>query len=457
MASYDFDLFVIGAGSGGVRAARMSAGFGARVAIAEERYLGGTCVNVGCIPKKLLLYAAQFPEDFEDAAGYGWRIGQQRFDWPTLLRNKNTEIQRLNTVYEDLLKKAGATLIDGHARLESSHAVLVDGQRYTAERILVATGSSPSIPEFPGKEHVITSDEAFFLQEIPKRIAIVGGGYIAVEFAGILNGLGSATTLLCRGSLFLRDFDHDLRHALAEEMTKRAIDVRFNTGVAAVEKGVNALTVKLHNGETIEVDTVLVATGRVPNTTGLGLEKLKVERDQSGAILVNEDYQSSVPSMYAIGDVTHRLNLTPVAIAEAMALARRLYGGHSARLDYQNIPTCVFSQPNLATAGFTEEQARERYGEIAVYRSAFRPLKHTLSGRDERAVVKLIVEKSTDRVVGAHMLGADAGEVIQGMAIAIRAGATKALFDGTLGIHPTSAEEFVTLRQSVIETPGRGN
>lgn len=446
MASYDFDLFIIGAGSGGVRAARMSAGFGARVAIAEERYLGGTCVNVGCIPKKLLLYAAQFSEDFEDAAGYGWRIGQRHFDWPALLQHKNAEIQRLNTVYEDLLKKAGVTLLNGHARLESPHAVLIGGQRYTAERILVATGSSPSIPELPGKEHVITSDEAFFLEELPRRIAIVGGGYIAVEFAGIFNGLGSATTLFYRGPLFLRGFDQELRHALAEEMAKRAIDIRFNTEVAAVEKGADALTVKFQTGETIQVDTVLVATGRVPNTSGLGLEKLEVERSWNGAITVKEDYQSSVPSIYAVGDATHRLNLTPVALAEAMVLARRLYGRQYTRLNYKNIPTCVFSQPNLAAVGLTEEEARERCGEIAVYRSAFRPLKHTLSGRDERTVVKLIVEKSTDRVVGAHMLGPDAGEVIQGIAIALKAGATKAVFDSTLGIHPTSAEEFVTLR-----------
>ncbi len=451
MTSYDFDLFVIGAGSGGIRAARMAAGFGVRVAIAEEHYLGGTCVNVGCIPKKLLLYAAQFSEEFEDAAGYGWRIGQQHFDWPMLLQNKNCEIQRLNTVYEDLLKQAGVTLLAGRARLESPHTVSVSGQSYTAERILLATGSSPTIPEFPGKHHVITSNEAFFLKELPKRIAIVGGGYIAVEFAGIFHGLGSDTTLIYRGPLFLRGFDQDLRHALAEEMAKRAITIHFNAEVAAVEKGVNGLIVKLHKGRAIQVDAVLFATGRAPNTVGLGLEELAVERRWDGAIVVKEDYQSSVPSIYAIGDVTHRLNLTPVALAEAMALVHRLYGGQYTRLNYQNIPTCVFSQPNLAAVGLTEAQAREHCGEITVYRSAFRPLKHTLSGRDERTVVKLIVEKSTDRVVGAHMLGAHAGEIIQGIALALKAGATKPVFDSTLGIHPTSAEEFVTLRQPAAE------
>ncbi|ADE16222.1 glutathione-disulfide reductase [Nitrosococcus halophilus Nc 4] len=447
MTSYDFDLFVIGAGSGGVRAARMSASFGARVAIAEERYLGGTCVNVGCVPKKLLLYGAHFSEDFEDAAGFGWRVGQCQFDWPTLIQNKNTEIERLNQIYESLLRKAGVTLVNGRACLETPHTVLVDGQRYTAERILIATGSWPAIPEFPGREHVITSNEAFFLDRLPRQVAIVGGGYIAVEFASIFNGLGSETTLLYRGPLFLRGFDEDLREGLAQEMAKRNIKLRFNTEVAAVEKEEQGFTVRLHHGEALKVDTVMYATGRTPNTRGLGLEELGVELSWNGAIVVNGDYQSAIPSIYGIGDVTHRINLTPVALAEAMVLARNLYGGQYSQLDYDNIPACVFSQPNVATVGLTEEQARERCGEVSVYRSTFRPLKHTLSGRDERMMVKLIVEKATDRVVGAHMLGSDAGEIIQGIAVAIKAGATKTVFDNTLGIHPTAAEEFVTLRQ----------
>lgn len=451
MTSYDFDLFVIGAGSGGVRAARMAAGFGARVAIAEERHLGGTCVNVGCIPKKLLLYAAHFSEDFEDAAGFGWTVAQPRFDWPLLIRNKNAEIQRLNQVYGDLLKKAGVVLIHGRACVKTPHAVLVDGQCYTAERILIATGSRPVTPIFPGCEHVISSNEAFFLDKLPEQVAIVGGGYIAVEFASIFNGLGSDTTLLYRGSLLLRGFDEDLRQGLAQEMAKRNIKLRFNTEVRAVEKKAQGLEATLHNGEILKADTIMYATGRAPNTAGLGLEELGVELSWNGAIVVDDDYQSSVPSIYGIGDVTHRINLTPVALAEAMVLTRGLYGGQYSRLDYDHIPTCVFSQPNAATVGLTEQQARERCGEISIYRSTFRPLKHTLSGRNERTIVKIIVEKATDRVVGAHMLGPDAGEIIQGIAIAIKAGATKSIFDSTLGIHPTAAEEFVTLRQPVTE------
>jgi glutathione reductase (NADPH) len=451
MAFYDFDLFVIGAGSGGLRAARMSAGFGARVAIAEERYLGGTCINVGCIPKKLLFYAAHFAEDFADAANFGWAIGQRHFDWSILIQNKNTEIKRLNNVYENLLKKAGVTLVNGRAHLETPHTLVINNQRYTAERILIATGSWPVVPEFPGREHVITSNEAFFLDKLPRRIAIAGGGYTAVEFASIFNGLGSKVTLLYRGPLFLRGFDQDLRQTLATEMAKRGTELRFNTEIAAIEKEGQEFIVKLHNGEALKVDTVMYATGRAPQTVGLGLEELGVELSWNGAMVVNDHYQSSVPSIYGIGDVTHRLNLTPVALAEAMILARNLYGGQYAQLDYDNIPTCVFSQPNIAAVGLTEEQARERCGEINVYRSSFRPLKHTLNGRDGQTVVKLIVEKATDQVVGAHMLGPDAGEIIQGIAIAIKAGATKSIFDSTIGIHPTAAEEFVTLRDPIVE------
>ncbi|BAW80339.1 glutathione-disulfide reductase [Candidatus Nitrosoglobus terrae] len=451
MASYDFDLFVIGAGSGGVRAARMSAAFGARVAIAEGQDLGGTCVNLGCIPKKLLFYAAHFAKDFADATNFGWSINQYHFDWTTLIQNKNTEIKRLNKIYEDLLKKAGVTLVSGYAQLETPYSLLINHQRYTAERILIATGGQPVVPKILGHEHVITSNEAFFLDMLPERIAIVGGGYIGVEFASIFNGLGSQVTLLDRGPLFLRGFDPDLRQSLATQMIKENIALRFNTEVASIEKIGQEFTLTLHHGENLKVDKVMYATGRAPQTAGLGLEKLGVTLKQNGAIVVNDDYQSTVPSIYGIGDVTHRLNLTPVAIAEAMVLARNLFGGQHTRLDYNNIPTCIFSQPSIATVGLTEDQARERYHDIQVYRSYFRPLKHTLSGRDEQTIVKIIVEKATQKVIGAHMIGPDAGEIIQGIAIAIKAGATKSIFDSTIGIHPTAAEEFVTLRDPIVE------
>ena len=449
MAKYQYDLFVIGAGSGGVRAARMAAGFGARVAIAEDRYLGGTCVNVGCVPKKLLVYASHFAEDFAIASSFGWHADNVRFDWGTLISNKNREIARLNGVYQRLLDKAGVTVIHGRATLKDAHRIELDGATVTAESILIATGGWPGVPDVPGKEHVITSNEAFFLEELPERIIIVGGSYIAVEFACIFNGMGVDTTLLYRGQLFLRGFDHELREMLANEMRNKGIKLLFNTNIERIEKNGYECTAHLTNHKSLITDLIMYATGRTPNTKNLGLDKAGVNLDAKHAIIVNEHYQSSVPSIYAIGDVIDKVRLTPVAIAEGSALAKTLFNHETTRVDYANIPTCVFSQPALATVGLTEEVARREYGSIAIYKTGFRPMKLSLSDREEKTFMKLVVDQNTDRVVGAHMLGAEAGEIIQGIAIAIKAGATKAAFDATIGIHPTVAEEFVTLRAAV--------
>ncbi len=451
MAEHDFDLFVVGAGSAGVRAARMAGGFGARVAIAEDRYLGGTCVNVGCIPKKLLVYASHFSEDFEDAGGFGWTVGKSTFAWKSLIQRKDVEIERLHRVYAELLAAAGVTTIKGHAGLADPHTVVVDDKPYQAERIVVATGSWPVVPEFPGSEYVITSNDAFFLDELPQRVLIVGGGYIAVEFAGIFAALGSATTLIYRGPLFLRGLDHDIREFLAAEMTKKNVELVFNTTIEAVEKIRGQLKAHLSDGSQREAERIFYATGRTPNVKGLGLEALGAKLDARGAVIVNEDFRSSVPSIYAIGDVINRVKLTPVALAEGMMLAKTLYGGSKGPLNYTDIPTCIFSQPNVGTVGLTEEQAREQCGACKVYKSTFTPLKHTLSGRNEKTLIKLIVEQDSGRVVGAHMVGPDAGEIIQGIAIALKAGATKATFDATIGIHPTMAEEFVTMREFQLE------
>ena len=450
MTDYDFDLFTIGAGSGGVRASRIAAGHGARVAVAEDRYLGGTCVNVGCVPKKLLVYASHFAEEFEDAAGFGWSVGERQFDWTRLIANKNDEIGRLNGVYRRLLGDAGVTLFEATARLVDPHTVAVGDTSYTAERILVATGGWPMIPDIPGREHIVTSNEAFFLDGLPDRIVVVGGGYIAVEFAGIFHGLGAEVTQLYRGPLFLRGFDDDVREVLAAEMRKKGIDVRFDSVVERIDRledGSFKLT--LRGGDQIETGMVMYATGRLPKSADLGLAEAGVETNDKGAIVVDGDYRTSVDNIYAIGDVTDRVNLTPVAIAEGHVLADTLYGNRPRTVGYENIPTCVFSQPNIGTAGLTEAAAHERYGDIEVYRSSFRPMKHTLSGRDETTMMKLIVDTASDRVVGVHMVGPDAGEITQGMGIALTCGATKAQFDATIGIHPTAAEEFVTMRTPV--------
>ncbi len=449
MSEYDYDLFVIGAGSGGVRAARMSSGLGARVAVAEDMYLGGTCVNVGCVPKKLFVYASHFAEEFQHAKGFGWQVDTPTFDWGTLITNKNNEIKRLNGVYQKILINAGVEIIDGHASLIDAHTVAIGGKHYTAERILIATGGWPSIPDIPGKEHIISSNEAFYLDSLPEKIIIVGGGYIAVEFAGIFHGLGVDTTLLYRGELFLRGFDQDLRSLLAEEMRKKGIKVEFEKNIASIEKSDHSLIATLEDGETIEAGQIMYATGRKPRIEGLGLEKLGIMTNENGAIQVNDQYQTNVPSIYAIGDVTDRIQLTPVALAEGMVLAKRLYANEDKDVDYSDIPTCVFSQPNLGTVGLTEEQARKKYQDIEIYKSTFTPMKFSLTDSDEKTLMKIIVDKPNDKVVGVHMLGPDAGEIIQGIGIAIKAGATKQTFDSTIGIHPTSAEEFVTMREPV--------
>jgi len=448
---YDYDLFVIGAGSGGVRTARMAAGLGVRVAIAEDQYLGGTCVNVGCIPKKLFVYGSHYAEEFEHASAFGWQLTTPpKFDWPTLRDRKNSEIERLNGIYRDLLNSSGATLINGRARLLDANRVEVAGQVYSAERILVATGGWPFVPEFPGSEHVISSNEVFFLKDFPQRVIVVGGGYIALEFAGIFNGLGSETELLYRRDLFLRGFDQGIREFIRDQMQQKGVGLNFNTEIKSVEKlQNNRLRAHLNNGETLTADTILYATGRKPNIAGLGLEELGVELGEDGAVKVDKFFQTSVPSIYALGDVIGGAQLTPVALAEGMALVRHLYQNDSTPPNYDNIPSAVFCQPEIATVGLTEEQARERYGEIDIYRSMFRPLKHTLTDSDEKCFMKMVVDSLTDRVLGVHMAGAQAGEIIQGVAIAMNAGATKSVFDQTIGIHPTTAEEFVTLREPV--------
>jgi glutathione reductase (NADPH) len=455
MAEFDYDLFVIGAGSGGVRASRLSASFGARVAIAEERHLGGTCVNVGCIPKKLFVYASAFQEEMHEAsAGYGWTIGEARFDWSTLVANKDREIARLNGVYGRLLDDAGVVRIEGRATVADPHTVEVGGHRLTARHILVATGSRPHRPpEIEGIEHAVTSDEVFYLKELPKRILIVGGGYIAVEFACIFQGLGVEVCQLYRGPLFLRGFDDDLRRHLAEEMRGRGIDLRFDHRVARIEPAGQPagerVRATLDDGAMIEADYLLCATGRNPNSAGIGLEEAGVELDEEGAIVVDEYSCSSVPSIHAIGDVTNRVNLTPVAIHEGICLANTLFNDTPMRPVHEAVPAAVFSQPTIGTVGLTESEARERFGAIDVYRSTFRALKQTLTGSSSRTLMKLVVDRSTQRVLGAHMVGHEAAEIVQGFAVAVKAGLTKAALDATIGIHPTAAEEFVTMREPV--------
>jgi glutathione reductase (NADPH) len=449
MAQYDYDLFTIGAGSGGVRASRVSASYGAKVAVAEERYLGGTCVNVGCIPKKLLVYASHFKDDFEDAAGYGWAVGERQIDWPKLIANKNKEIGRLNEVYRKLLQDSGVTVMDSRAEIVDPHTVVVGGKTISAKYILVGVGSWPMVPNFSGSEHAITSNEIFFLPALPRKIIIVGGGYVGVEFAGILHGLGVEVTQLYWGPLFLRGFDYDCRETLAEEMKKRGIDLRFNADIQKIEKTTAVLRATLNGGATIEADEILYATGRLPKTGSLGLENPGVRIEKDGAVIVDDYSKTNVDSIYAIGDCTNRMMLTPVAIAEGRAVAETLFNNNPMKPNYINVPSAVFSIPNIGTVGLTETQALQQYEKIEVYKTRFKPLKHTLSGRDERTMMKIVVDHATDRVVGCHMVGPDAGEIIQGLAVAINCGATKAQFDATIGIHPTAAEEFVTMRTTV--------
>ncbi|SDJ57314.1 NADPH-glutathione reductase [Pseudomonas delhiensis] len=449
--AFDFDLFVIGAGSGGVRAARFAAGFGACVAVAESRYLGGTCVNVGCVPKKLLVYGAHFHEDFEQAAGFGWSLGEARFDWPTLIANKNREIHRLNGIYRNLLVNSGVTLLEGHARLVDAHTVEVGGQRLRAANILIATGGWPQVPDIPGKEHVITSQEAFFLPQLPRRVLVVGGGYIAVEFASIFHGLGAQTTLLYRRELFLRGFDRSVREHLRDELTKKGLDLQFNADIARIDKQADgSLLATLKDGRLLEADCVFYATGRRPMLDGLGLENVEVALDDKGFVKVDEAYRTSEPSIRAIGDVIGRVQLTPVALAEGMAVARQLFRPEEYRpVDYKLIPTAVFSLPNIGTVGLTEDEARAAGHRIKLFESRFRALKLTLTESQEKTLMKLIVDADSDQVLGCHMVGPEAGEILQGIAVALKAGATKRVFDETIGIHPTAAEEFVTLRTPV--------
>ena len=447
------DFFVIGGGSGGVRAARMAAQLGARVVLAEAAALGGTCVNVGCIPKKLYSYAAHFAQDFSDASGFGWDIPAARFDWDRLKANRAREIGRLNGVYETLLTGAGVTVVRGWARPEGDGKVRVETGSsqhiYSARHILIATGGTPTVPLFPGRELVVSSDSMFDLDPFPKRLLVVGGGYIACEFASIFNGLGAAVTQLYRGSRILRGFDDDVRIFIESEMRKHGIDLHTSADVISVGQREDGLRATLADGRVIGADTILYATGRAPNVNGLGLEALAVKQGKDGAIVVNEHHESSVSGIHAIGDVTARVQLTPVALGEAMALVDRLFGPNKRRIDYDLIPTAVFTHPNIATVGLTETQARASHGAVTIFRSDFKPLKHTLSGTSERTLMKMVVDSATDRVIGLHMVGPDAGEVVQGFAVAMKAGATKALFDSTIGIHPTLAEEFVTMRVPV--------
>lgn len=449
--AYDFDLYVIGAGSGGVRAARFAAGFGAKVAVAESRYLGGTCVNVGCVPKKLLVYGAHFAEDFEQASGFGWSLGEANFDWATLIANKDREINRLNGIYRNLLLNSGVTLHEAHAKITGPHEVEVNGERFTAKNILIATGGWPQIPQIPGHEHAIGSNEAFFLKELPKRVLVVGGGYIAVEFAGIFHGLGANTTLLYRGDLFLRGFDGSVRKHLQEELTKRGLDLQFNADIARIDKQADgSLKATLKDGRELEADCIFYATGRRPMLDNLGLENTDVQLTDKGFIKVDEQYQTSEPSILALGDVIGRVQLTPVALAEGMAVARRLFKPEQYRpVDYKMIPTAVFSLPNIGTVGLTEEEAREAGHDVVIFESRFRPMKLTLTECQEKTLMKLVVDGKTDKVLGCHMVGPDAGEIVQGLAIALKAGATKRDFDDTIGVHPTAAEEFVTMRTPV--------
>jgi glutathione reductase (NADPH) len=452
VSEHDLDLFVIGGGSGGVRAARMAARHGARVAIAEEHRFGGTCVIRGCIPKKLLVYASRFHDDFEGAAGFGWTVEGASFDWPTLIANKDQEIARLEGIYRRNVMSAGASVLDTRATIADPHTVVLagDGRRVTARTILVATGGRPVKPDIPGADLAITSNEAFHLKQLPAAIVIVGGGYIAVEFAGIFAGLGASTTLVYRGAKVLRGFDDDLRSGLMEEMARRGIDVRVEADIAAIEKaGRRGYAVTLKDGSTLKAACVMLATGRSPNTQGLGLEGAGVKLGAKGEIAVDEESRSSVPSIYAVGDVTDRVNLTPVAIREGHAFADTVFGGRRWTVSHDLIPTAVLSTPEIGTVGLPEHIACQRYPRLDVYRARFRPLKHTLSGRDEYVVMKLLVDGETDKVVGCHILGPDAAEIVQMAAIALKMGATKADFDATVALHPSIAEELVTLREKV--------
>ncbi|MDB5392659.1 MAG: gor [Rhodospirillales bacterium] len=454
MTQYDFDLFVIGGGSGGVRASRIAASLGARVGVAEERYMGGTCVNVGCIPKKLLAYSAGFGHGFDDSAGYGWNCDGNKFSWPDLIRNKDAEIFRLNGIYRRVMESAGVKVRDARGVLADAHTVeLSSGERVTADRILIATGGWPKVPEIPGRELAITSNEAFHLPDLPPRVLIVGGGYIAVEFAGIFQGLGAQVTLIHRGMAILTAFDHELGATLMHEMYMHGVKVHLHSVIKRLEKIEGGIRVICNDDQMFEVDCVLYATGRAPMSHGIGLEALGVALDADGAVIVDDEDRTNIPNIYAVGDVTNQLNLTPVATAKGHALAERLYAGGNRHISMENVATAIFSSPPIATVGLSEEQAVEKGIVFDVYKQSFRPLKHRLSMRDQQTFMKLIVDRASDKVLGCHVIGDDAAEMMQGFAVALTAGATKAMFDRTIGIHPTSAEEFLTMRAPVQIQP----
>ena len=448
-----YDLVVIGAGSGGVRCARMSAQQGAKVAIVEDRFYGGTCVNVGCVPKKLFVYASHYGEEFRDARGFGWSGPAPEFSWSTLVANKNAEISRLNGIYENLLKNAGVDVVNGRGKIIASDKVDVAGKTLQTKNILIATGGTAYVPEFPGSEHVVTSDSMFFLEKLPGHITVVGGGYIATEFAGIMAGLGVETHQVYRGPNLLKTFDSDVRKFVQSEVIKKDVRLHLNETIVSVHRNDanNELPyhIRLESGEIIDTGLVLYATGRKPLTQNLGCEEVGVELGSNGEVVVDDNYRSTVPNIFAVGDVIDRVQLTPVALAEGMFVSNLLFGADPVPVDYARIPTAVFSQPSLATVGPTEEEAREKYANLKVFRSTFRALKNTISGNQEGTMMKLLVDGDTDKVIAAHMVGPEAAEIIQGVAIAVRAGATKAVFDTTIGIHPSSAEEFVTMREPV--------
>ncbi|MFT4998699.1 MAG: glutathione reductase (NADPH) [Chitinophagales bacterium] len=447
MSDFDYDLVVIGAGSGGVRAARMSAGMGAKVAIVEDRYWGGTCVNVGCVPKKLYYYASHFSEYQKDATSFGWEASAPKFDWDVLKENRRNEILRLNGIYRHILGDVNVEQINARATVVDANTVgLSTGKQITAERILIATGGWPFIPDFPGRELVVSSNEIFDISPLPKRMIIVGAGYIAVEFAGIFNGLGVETHLVYRGPKLLRTFDAEVGEHVSKELALHGINIHLNTNVTQVEKAGDELTVHFDNGDTLAVGHVLYATGRKPNVEGLGLEELGVTKTAKGFVEVDEFYQTKCPSIYAVGDIIEGPELTPVALAEGMVLANHLYGKGAVPLDYDYIATAVFCQPNIGTCGLTEAQARDQYADVKIFKSTFRHLKHTLGDNQTKTFMKMIVDKASDKVVGIHMVGDEAGEIIQGLAVAMKAGVTKAQMDSTIGVHPTAAEEFVTMR-----------
>jgi len=451
MEKYDFDMITIGAGSGGVASSRLAGSYGARIAICEDWRVGGTCVMRGCVPKKFLVYAAEYAGGFEDASGYGWHVPAPRFDWTKLIANKNKELDRLESIYRTLLKNSHVTLFEGRAKIVDAHTVEVLGKRHTAANILIATGARPTMPRIPGIEHAITSNEALDLPHLPKSIVIVGGAYIACEFAGIFNGLGAEVTMVIRGDKVLRGFDEDVRDSLTEAMTARGVKIHNHTEIAEIDGAGRGFCATTTRGDRITADLVMYATGRSPNTTNIGLEEVGVKTKPSGAVMVDSWSRSSVPNIYAIGDVTDRLNLTPVAIAEGRALAETLFHNNPIEMDHANVPSAVFSIPTVATVGLSEADARKQYGALDIYRARFNPMRNTLSGRVERTMMKLVVDRKTDRVVGVHMVGPDAPELIQGLAVAVKCGATKKQFDQTVGIHPTAGEEFVTMRDKVPE------